>query len=194
MKRVFLMLFLCISFLCSAQTKIDDMKEFKKITWQEIDENIIKLIGSDWMLITAGKTGDYNMMTASWGQMGWLWEKPVTTIFVRPQRYTHVFTEREDYYTITFYKEEYRDALGKMGSVSGRNFDKMNFEILNPVETPNGSIAFKEAHLVIECKKLYSTEIDEAKFIDKTVVSDKYPNKDFHTMYIGEITGVWIKD
>lgn len=194
MKQLFLIAFMSMSFLCSAQTKIEEMKEFKKITWEEIDGNIIKMIGTDWMLITAGKPGDYNMMTASWGSMGWLWEKPVSTIFVRPQRYTHIFTEREEYYTITFYKEEYSEVLGKMGSVSGRNFDKMKYELLNPIETPNGSIAFKQAHLVVECKKLYSSEIEETKFIDQAVVSEKYPKKDFHTMYIGEITGVWIRE
>ncbi len=187
------MLFIAVSFSCTAQTKLEDMKDFKQITWKELDDNMIKMIGNDWMLISAGNATDYNMMTASWGEMGWLWEKPVTTIFVRPQRHTHIYTERENYYTITFYKEEDKDILKKMGSVSGKNFDKMNYEKLHPVITPNGSVAFKEAYIVLECKKLYSTVIKEDEFIDKDVVKDKYPQKDFHTMIIGEITGVWIK-
>jgi len=194
MKQIFYIVILLLSISCTAQTKIEDMKEFKKVGWEDLNDNIIKMIGKDWMLITAGTSDDYNMMTASWGTMGWLWEKPVTTIFVRPQRYTHIYTEREDYYTITFYKEEHHDALVKMGSVSGKDFDKMNYEKLRPVITPNGSIAFKEAYIVIECKKLYSTVIQEDEFIDVNVVSDKYPQKDFHTMYFGEITGVWIKE
>lgn len=188
------MVLIAASISCTAQTNISDMKEFKKIDWKELDDNMIKMIGDDWMLISAGNANDYNMMTASWGAMGWLWEKPVTTIFVRPQRHTHIYTEREDYYTVTFYKEEDRDILKKMGSVSGKNFDKMNYEKLHPVITPNGSVAFKEAYIVLECKKLYSTVIQEDEFIDKDVVKDKYPEKDFHTMYIGEITGVWIKE
>jgi flavin reductase (DIM6/NTAB) family NADH-FMN oxidoreductase RutF len=194
MKQIFYVVILLLSFSCTAQTKIEDMKEFKKVGWEGINDNIIKMIGKDWMLIAAGNEDDYNMMTASWGAMGWLWEKPVTTIFVRPQRHTHIYTEREDYYTITFYKEDYRDVLSKMGSVSGKNFDKMGYDKLSPVVTPNGSIAFKEAHIVIECKKLYSTVIQEDEFIDPNVVSEKYPKKDFHTMYIGEITGVWIRE
>jgi flavin reductase (DIM6/NTAB) family NADH-FMN oxidoreductase RutF len=194
MKNILWILTIAVSISCTAQTNINDMKEFKKASWEDLNDNVVRMIGTDWMLITAGKMGDYNMMTASWGTMGWLWEKPVSTIFVRPQRYTHKFTEREDYYTITFYKEEYREVLQKMGSVSGKNFDKMNYDKLTAIETENGSVAFKEAYLIIECKKLYSTVIEEDEFIDKKVVEDKYPNKDFHTMYVGEITGVWIKE
>ena len=178
----------------NAQEQQNEMKELKETSWEDINDNVIRMIGKDWMLVTAGKPGDFNMMTASWGTMGWLWETPVTTIYVRPQRHTHNFTEREGYYTLTFFKEEYRDVLREMGSVSGRNFDKINYEKLTPFETKNGSIGFEEAYLVIECRKLYSTVIEEANFHDQSVVDDKYPRRDFHTMYIGEITGVWIKD
>jgi len=178
----------------TAQEKQNEMKELRKASWEDIDDNIIRMIGKDWMLVTAGKPGDFNMMTASWGTMGWLWELPVTTIYVRPQRHTHNFTEREDFYTLTFFKEEYRDVLRKMGSVSGRDFDKMNYERLTPFVTENGSIGFEEAYLVIECRKLYSTVFEQSRFHDQSVVDDKYPQRDFHTMYIGEITGVWIRD
>ncbi len=170
------------------------MTKHREATWQDLNDNVLRMIGKDWMLVTAGKPGDYNMMTASWGQMGWLWELPVTTIYVRPQRHTHNFTEREDYYTITFFREEHREDLRKMGSVSGRDFDKMNYEKLTPFVTKNGSIGFEEAYLIIECRKLYSTVLNQDSFHDQSVVADKYPRRDFHTMYIGEITGVWIKD
>ncbi|PLW95497.1 MAG: flavin reductase [Marinilabiliales bacterium] len=169
------------------------MDNFEKISWKDIDDNMIKMIGKDWMLVAAGHAGDYNMMTASWGMMGWLWERPVATIFVRPQRHTHNYTEREDYYTLTFYDDPEKEVLRKMGTVSGRNFDKMGYDKLTPVITENGSIAFKEAYLIIECKKLYATVLKEEDFCDKTPSDQMYPEKDYHTMYIGEITGVWIK-
>jgi flavin reductase (DIM6/NTAB) family NADH-FMN oxidoreductase RutF len=194
MKNILIILAAVITISCTAQTNISEMKEFKKTTWKELNDNVIRLIGKDWMLIAAGNIDDYNMMTASWGTMGWLWEKPVTTIYVRPQRHTHNYTEREDYYTISFYKEDNKDILRKMGSVSGRNFDKMNYDKLTPIITENGSIAFKEAYLIIECKKLYSMVLKEDDFIDKDVVNDKYPERDFHTVYYGEILNVWVKE
>lgn len=192
-KLLFLFTVIIGFYSCTAQTNLKDMEEFKEVGWEELNTNAIKLIGKDWMLIAAGNIDDYNMMTASWGNIGWLWEKPITTIFVRPQRQTYIYTEREDYYTISFYNENYRDVLLKMGSVSGRDFDKMNYDKLRPVITPNGSISFKEADIIIECKKIYSTVIKENEFIDKDIIDDKYPQKDFHTMYIGEITGVWMR-
>ncbi|MDD3860402.1 MAG: hypothetical protein PHW83_09410, partial [Bacteroidales bacterium] len=76
-----------VFFSCTAQTNLEDMKEFKKIGWEGLNNNAIELIGKDWMLISAGNIDDYNMMTAAWGSLGWLWEIPVTTIFVRPQRH-----------------------------------------------------------------------------------------------------------
>ncbi len=177
-----------------SQNKDNVMEQFTKTDWKSLDENVFRLIGHDWMLVTAGSMENgYNMMTASWGGMGWLWEKPVVFVFVRPQRYTHEFTERENFMTLTFYSEEYRHVLNKMGSVSGRNFDKMKNSGLTPFRTENGSVAFSEARIILECKKLYSTVIQENEFHDQSVVSSKYPQKDFHTMYICEIVNVWVK-
>ncbi|MBQ5373195.1 MAG: flavin reductase family protein, partial [Bacteroidaceae bacterium] len=49
-------------------------------------EDVFHLIGKEWMLITAGNIKHFNTMTASWGGLGWLWNKPVAFIFVRPER------------------------------------------------------------------------------------------------------------
>lgn len=169
------------------------MQGFRKVSWQDIDDNAIRLV-EDWMLVAAGNTDDFNMMTANWGTLGWLWGKPVTTIFIRPHRHTYIYTEREEYYTLTFFREKYRKVLELMGDVSGRDFDKINYEKLTPVITENGSVAFEEAYMIIECKKLFATNIKEEDFVDKKVVSGNYRKKDFHTMYIGEITGVWMRE
>jgi len=168
--------------------------EFRQVGWEALNDNAIRMIGKEWMLVGAGNTEKgFNMMTASWGGMGWLWEKPVSFIFVRPQRYTFQFTEKEEYYTMTFYDESYRDVLRKMGTVSGRDFDKINNSGLTPFTTENGSIAFKEAKLIIECKKLYAGDIIEGAFTDKALAERIYPQKDFHKMYVGEIVNVWMK-
>ena len=51
-------------------------------------EDIWDLIGKQWMLVTAGPADEFNTMTASWGGIGWLWNKPVAFVFIRPERYT----------------------------------------------------------------------------------------------------------
>ena len=67
-------------------------------TLREIDpralgDNPFKLIGDDWMLVTAGTRESYNTMTASWGGLGVLWNKNVCFCFVRPTRHTYRFME-----------------------------------------------------------------------------------------------------
>ena len=49
---------------------------------------------------------------------------------------------------------------------------------------------FKEASLVLVCRKLYRAPLLEEGFVDKSIVADCYPEKDFHDMYIGEIVKV----
>jgi flavin reductase (DIM6/NTAB) family NADH-FMN oxidoreductase RutF len=69
----------------------------------------------------------------------------------------------------------------------------MNYGGLHPLLTENGSIAFYEAYLVIECKKLFATNLKEEDFVDTKIKSRNYPKKDFHTMYVGEITNIWLR-
>ena len=59
---------------------------FEKIRPEDIDGNVFKMIGDDWMLVTAETEKGVNTMTASWGGMGVLWNKPVAFVFIRPQR------------------------------------------------------------------------------------------------------------
>ena len=65
----------------------------EKIDPAWITENFISLIGREWMLVTAGDASRFNTMTASWGGVGYLWNKPVVFVFVRPERYTFEFIE-----------------------------------------------------------------------------------------------------
>ena len=75
-------------------------------------EDIISIIGKEWMLITAGDIQHFNTMTASWGGVGFLWGKPVAFVFIRPERYTHDFVEQYDRLTLTFFDEADKAARG----------------------------------------------------------------------------------
>ena len=48
---------------------------FEVIDVKDLQANPWKMIGDEWMLITAEKAGKVNTMTASWGGMGILWNK-----------------------------------------------------------------------------------------------------------------------
>ena len=97
----------------------------KKIDVKSLQDNVFSLIGDRWMLITAGTAERCNTMTASWGGLGVLWGAPAATIYLRPQRYTKEFVDREEYFTLAFFGEEQRKALTLCGSKSGREVDKV---------------------------------------------------------------------
>ncbi|MDR1055880.1 MAG: flavin reductase family protein [Prevotellaceae bacterium] len=164
----------------------------KKFDILKLHESSPKLIGKDWMLITSGNEGKFNTMTASWGTLGELWNKPVVVVFIRPQRYTFEFMEANDYFTLCFFDENYRDALNLLGTKSGRDSNKIEESGLTPVKTENG-IAFGEGRIIIECKKLYADFLNSDAFIDRKLVDYVYPDGDFHKMYVGEIVNVWRK-
>jgi flavin reductase (DIM6/NTAB) family NADH-FMN oxidoreductase RutF len=163
------------------------MKDFTQIVPGDITRNPFQLIGGDWMLITAGTIGSFNTMTASWGTIGHLWERDVAICYVRPQRYTYGFMERSGVYTLSFFDPNWRRALEYCGNHSGRDVDKMAETGLAPVETPGGAVAFEQARLVLECRKLYAGDITEPGFVDATLVDEVYAKRDFHRFYVGQI-------
>lgn len=164
----------------------------RNIDPKQIAGNPFAMIGDQWMLITAGTGEACNTMTASWGGLGVLWNAPVATCYVRPQRYTKEFMDREEYFTLSFFGEAYRKALGVCGSKSGRDVDKVK-ECGFTVKTAEcGAPYFEEAELVIVCRKRFAQDFDPAN-IPGDVKEKQYPNEDYHTMYIGEIVEVLSK-
>ena len=166
------------------------MDRFKKISPREIAENPFSLIGDDWGLVTAGGRDSFNTMAVSWGGVGILWGKPVVYAFIRPQRYTYGFLEREERFSLSFYPEEYRKALALCGSKSGRDVDKVAATGLIPAFTEDNVPYFEQAKLVLICKKLYAQDLNEQSVIDSEAVLPNYKGDDWHRMYVGEITSV----
>jgi flavin reductase (DIM6/NTAB) family NADH-FMN oxidoreductase RutF len=162
------------------------MEEFKSIKPEDIRENVFKLIGTDWMLITSGTIDSFNTMTASWGGLGVLWHKNVCYIFVRPQRYTYEFLQEHMNFTLCFFSDKYKNVLNFCGTKSGREVNKIEKTGISPRETESGSVYFDEARLVIECRKIYYQDIDHRNFLDARI-DENYPGGDYHRMYIGEI-------
>ena len=165
----------------------------REIPVSELLLNPIDKIGKEWMLCTAGGEGNYNTMTCSWGHLGNLWNLPTAICYVRPQRYTREFIDREERYTLCFFPEQYKKALGYLGTKSGRDEDKVAAVGLTPVFGEDFTY-FAEASLVLVCRKLYQAPLKEEFFLDPAVVDSSYPNRDFHDMYVGEILEAYINE
>lgn len=166
---------------------------FKEIKAEELSINPFTLIGKEWLLITAGSESGFNTMTASWGGLGVFWNKNAATIYIRPSRYTKKFVDENDTFTISFYKEENRKALALCGKVSGRDVNKVEQAGLTPVFDENNTY-FEEAYMVMVCKKMYHTNIVRETFDEAKYDELMYPLKDYHTIYIGEVIKVLVKE
>jgi flavin reductase (DIM6/NTAB) family NADH-FMN oxidoreductase RutF len=154
---------------------------FKAVDWWK----------NQWLLLTAGTMDDCNMMTVGWGSIGCMWWKPFIQIVVRPQRYTFEYTEKCDSFTVCGFPPEYREDLQLLGSVSGRDGDKLSKTKLTLKEsTIVSSPAYNEATFILECRKMYRQRFDPNCFLDDSI-PQHYPNADYHIAYFGEIVAAF---
>ena len=137
-----------------------------KIKPEELHENPFSLIGEDWMLVAASDGSRVNAMTASWGGMGILWNKKVAFVFIRPQRYTKELIDQSGKLSLSFFDEGSRKMLNYMGTVSGRDEDKIAACGLH-VEMVNSAPVFQESRMAIICRKLYAQPMEEACFLTR---------------------------
>ncbi len=168
------------------------MDNFKEITAVLLQGNPFYMIGQDWMLITARKEDKVNTMTASWGGLGIMWGKNVAFTVIRPTRYTKEFIDFSDTFSLSFYNESFRKVLNYLGTVSGRDEDKVSKSALT-LTYENEIPYFAEAKTVLLCKKLFAQPYEEKSFLDKGILDNCYPDKDYHTLYISEITKIMVK-
>jgi flavin reductase (DIM6/NTAB) family NADH-FMN oxidoreductase RutF len=167
---------------------------FKKIEHKELQLNPITMFLNDWPLLTSGnEENGYNTMTISWGHIGGIWNKPTMTVYVRPQRYTKAFIDSNELFTVSILPSAYKKALAYLGRVSGRDEDKVSKTGITPIFDQDTTY-FDEAKLIFVCRKLYQGPIKEESFLDPSLSDQMYPEKDFHTMYIGEVVEILTKD
>lgn len=158
---------------------------FQKVDPKTLDLNPFAAIGEQWMLITAGTPEQLNTMTASWGGLGVLWGAPMAIAYIRPQRYTKKFVDGNEYFTLSFYGEQYRKQLALCGSKSGRDIDKVKECGFTPAFAECGAPYFEEADLVLVCRKRMAVPMEEGRMPADVV--EKWYDKDYHEMYWGEI-------
>lgn len=164
------------------------MSVFETIAPSEMGGDVFSRIGKQWMLVSAGDAQKSNMLTASWGGLGVLWNKPVSTMYIRPSRYTLTFLEEQPYYALSFLPESERAALTYCGRHSGRDVDKCRETGLT-VCHDEAAPFIEQAELVMICRKLYTQDLDPARFLD-AAIEENYHGTDYHRMYIGEIVKV----
>lgn len=181
-----------MSYPHTAETEIV-MADFIVKDPTELSENVFSQIGKRWMLLTAYDSahGRVNAMTASWGGMGILWNRPVLFVFVRPQRYTYGLLNDAETCSACFLEDGHREALQICGTKSGRDTDKIAESKLNPIAL-DGVWGFGEAAHVMKLRKLFVTDMTKEQFLDPELLKN-YPAEDYHRIYVYEIETVYEK-
>ncbi|MDR1927271.1 MAG: flavin reductase [Oscillospiraceae bacterium] len=164
---------------------------FERINIRDIKESPVKRIADDWALLSAGTAEQWNAMTVSWGGIGEIWGFDAAFVFVRPQRYTKEFIDASPYFTLSFFGERKgaaQEILSLCGKKSGRDCDKMAEAGLTP-QCEGAAVWPKEAELALICRKAAAQVLDPKGFIDARIAGN-YSDRDYHTMYVGEILRV----
>ena len=166
-----------------------DIPEFKKESF-----DIVKMYSDDWAVANSGNIEDFGCCTIAWGSLGNLWTgamkgKPISTIYVNPKRFTHNYLMKEEYFSVSFLPEEYRDDMMILGTRSKRDCDKVALTKLTP-KILGPCVTYEEASLTFLCRKIYYNDFDLSKISDeyaKRMYNEKFPP---HTEFIGEIIDI----
>ncbi|MDQ0203734.1 flavin reductase family protein [Pectinatus haikarae] len=174
----------------------------KKIEVFAYANEIMKALGTG-ILLTTKAEGKINSMTIGWGNLGIVWGKPTFTVFVRENRFTNSQLAKNPEFTINIpYGNFNKKILGFCGTKSGYEVDKIG-DLNLTLEPPEiiAVPAIKELPLTLECKIVYKQKHNEhaigeetkREYYPRDVTSNFYgANKDFHTVYYGEIVSAYI--
>ena len=176
---------------------VKEAKEFKALDLEkDWDENPFTWFKGQGLLLAVGDKDNNNAMTIGWGALGNVWSKlgPNTvTVYVAEGRYTYEFMEKYDYFTVMAFDKEDARILGYMGTHSGRDGDKAAHLGLHTLYTDNGTPYYEEAALVLECKILYRAPFLKEGMSEEVKKFYEKFDAGVHHMYIGNVTGAWIK-
>jgi flavin reductase (DIM6/NTAB) family NADH-FMN oxidoreductase RutF len=156
---------------------------------EQTDKLMEKIRKGAFLTVQAG--GIVNTMTIGWATLGFIWQRPIFMIAVRDSRHTFTLLEQTDNFTVTIPSgKEYGKALAYCGTKSGRNVDKFkecNLPTMPAQHTESPVIDIPAIHY--ECKIVFKSAMDSA-FLN-VALENLYPQKDYHTLYFGEILAIY---
>ena len=146
--------------------------------------NAIKLGG---VFVTCGVGDKINIMNTRWGTLGRMWNRDVFVLPVRRKKFSHDLIDKNKCFVVNVPMTDMNAQLYKCASMSGREVNKFKELGFEPVPAKQvKSVAIAECALHLECKVIYVCEMRESK-LDPIIARDMYINREYHTLYFGEI-------
>ena len=157
----------------------------KKMDYMVVAERAMNQIKEGAFLTV--KAGDaINTMTIGWAAIGYVWRKPIFMVAVRDSRHTFGIMERAADFTVSVPMTDMKQAIMFCGTKSGRDHDKfkecdLHLEGSQKTVTP----IINTPGLHFECKIVFKAPMDPVHLAEE--YDTIYPQKDYHTLYFGEI-------
>lgn len=155
------------------------------LDYMAISEKAIEQIKKGaFLTVQAGD--ELNVMTIGWASIGFLWAHPMMTIMVRKSRHTFSIIEKASEFTVSIPVADMKKELEFCGTKSGKDTDKFaacKLEIFPGEKIHTPIINVPGIHF--ECKIVYKSAMQADHLSD--AYKSLYPNKDYHTLYYGEI-------
>ena len=158
----------------------------KKMDYMEAaNAAMAKIREGVFLTVKAGE--EINTMTIGWATLGYVWRKPIMMVAVRFTRHTFTIIEKAQDFTVSIPSTDMKKEIMFCGTKSGRDYDKfkecgLKLTGSQTVTTPIIDVP----GLHYECRIVYKSAMNP-EFLDKAYDEKVYPQKDYHTLYFGEI-------
>jgi flavin reductase (DIM6/NTAB) family NADH-FMN oxidoreductase RutF len=160
---------------------------------QKSAEVIKQLMEGGGGFLTVATPDEVNTMTIGWAQLGVFWNLELLTVAVRKSRHTFWLMERAVDFTVSIPWEDCSRTLAYCGSHSGREGDKfiacgLEKRAARKVQSP--VVSLRGLHY--ECRTAFKAPMD-TRFLNSEMES-LYPQRDYHTLYFGEVLACYETD
>ena len=159
----------------------------KRVDYKQVAPQALTQIDiGAFLTVKAGE--EKNVMTIGWATIGPVWHKPIMMVAVRLSRHTFGLIEKAADFTVSVpLAGTMKKELAFCGNKSGRDYDKFkecNLQVQAGQRVDSPIIKLPGIHY--ECKIIYKSALAPNHF-NPTLDQEVYPQKDYHTLYFGEI-------
>ena len=127
-----------------------------------------------------------NTMTIGWATIGIAWRREVLMVMVRNSRHTYSLIEEAPDFTVSVPSGDLKRELAFCGTKSGRAVDKFaECRLQTQAGRQTASPIVRVPGVHFECRIVYKSPIDPAQLDPE--FAPLYPERDYHTLYFGEI-------
>jgi flavin reductase (DIM6/NTAB) family NADH-FMN oxidoreductase RutF len=157
----------------------------RDVDFMAVYEGVMKQI-KEGAFLTVKEGEALNTMTIGWATIGFAWKKPIMMVMVRNSRHTYSLIEKAADFTVSVPAGDMKKEIAFCGTKSGRDVDK--FKECRLKTAPSRQVVSPIVQIPgihFECRIVYKNAIDPARLTRE--YDPIYPEKDYHTLYFGEI-------